>query len=140
MPITLSKFSSPRGIPMVRSVSTGHLVAADMDGLVRSIAPGAEGGGLPYLALTEKSTTYSPEARGFFTKNTINLSAPAIAVVVPSLGLRVVVSFMVRVASQLSSKIAATPIRLFAEEAEAVAWLEDQVASQHESESSGRMA
>jgi hypothetical protein len=133
MPITLSRITSPRGIPMVKSVSSGVLVEADVHALLQRFVPGGELAGIPYLATTEPGTTISPKVRGLFGSQALNIDSPAVAVVVASTSLRLMITFMARVAGKLSARFAATPLKCFAEESVAVAWLEDQVSAKRAS-------
>jgi hypothetical protein len=125
MPLTYAEFTSPRGVRMVRSLVSGELGLEEAQLIEKALLPGGDMHGLPYLAVAEKGTSFSPEFRGYFSHRQMSMDTPAIAMVMPTTPLRVLVSFIVRVAQRFNRGAITQPIQFFASEVEAITWLEE---------------
>lgn len=120
MPLHVSVEKFADGRAFIRTVSSGQVTAADARALMARVVPGAELAGLPLLAVMEGKVDLAPEARKIF--GSLNAVAEGeklrVAVVTSSAPLRVMLSFVLRIAGQ------ADATKFFATEAEARGWLE----------------
>lgn len=123
MPMSYAVEKTPKGRSFVRTVSSGAVTADDVKGFSSVIGPGQPLAGFPILALVEPGADFSPESRKVFGGMGGQAGAATIftAVVVPSAPLRVMISFIVKVAG------ASDGTRFFANEPEARSWLFDKV-------------
>lgn len=117
--VSLEKFADGRRY--IRTVSTGHVTGEDARALMLRVAPGAELDGVPMLSVMEGKVDLEPEARKVFS--TLNQGGGAakpmqVAIVTPSAPLRVMLSFVIRIAGQSGDT------KFFANEVEALKWLE----------------
>jgi hypothetical protein len=122
--MSMTKERTPRGHHYVRMHSSGVVSAADADALSQRMAQGSEFSNQPILAIVERGTEYSPEARQSFTqlgKGNAETEHEPIAIVVFSAPMRVMLSFIIRITGN------APYTRFFGAEPDALAWLEDQL-------------
>ena len=117
MPFRYEELVSPRGLAYVRVHVSGELGVADAQEYI-----GKFGAGGPYhrkhtLSYVEKGTEYGAEPRKMFLA--MGLSAPH-ATVTSSALVRAGINLMTRFSPM------GTKYRMFATEAEAIAWLEGQ--------------
>lgn len=120
MPLSLSVEKFADGRRYVRTVSSGAVTGEDARGLMDRLAPGSELEGLPMLSVMEGKVDLSPEARKIFSslnQGAANAKPMKVAIVTPNAPLRVMLSFVLRIAGQ------ANDTKFFSNEAEALAWL-----------------
>jgi hypothetical protein len=124
MPMDVAKAKTPKGKPYLKIHSHGDVTAADAEALNKSMEPGHENADLAILATVDSGAKFSPEARQAFTRTNANPGqAPMpVAVVVTSAPLRVMLSFIIRMSPSASTT------RFFANEGEALAYIEEKVA------------
>lgn len=116
--MTVEKFADGRRY--VRSVSEGKVTGDDARKLMERIAPGTELERVPMLSVMEGKVDLDPEARKVFTS--LNQRAGQysmkVAIVTANAPLRVMLSFVLRIAGQ------ANDTKFFANEPEGLKWLE----------------
>lgn len=115
---------SPAGRSYLHIDTSGPVSAEDVDQFAALIAPGQTYGGLPILAVINPNADFSPAARKRF--GAMGAAARGsdripTAVVVVSTPLRVLLSFVMKVAGASESS------RFFAAEAEARTWIVEQI-------------
>src|SRR5690349_12582991 len=118
MPLEFKDDISEKGLRILRIEGSGQVTIADGHAFEAHLLPGA-----PYhlgylMSVVAKDTEYSPEVRKFFP--TTDDKITAIAIVVTSPIVRAVINMMMRVSNKR------TKVRLFTDEAEAIAWLDEQ--------------
>lgn len=124
MPMTFSAATTPGGHACLRTVSKGEVTAEDAQALHKAISPGGPFSGKPILGMVERGATFSAEARKAFTFAASPGDVPVpVAVVVSSAPLRVMLGFVIRIAGS------AAHTQFFAEEGEAVAWLDSKLSA-----------
>lgn len=122
--MTATQSKTPKGKTYLNLFSSGDVSATDAEALMKDIAPGMPNANLPILAIVAEGAKFSPEARQAFTKmNSGDAQQAPVAVVVSSAPLRVMLGFIIR----LSGASAVT--KFFGAEADALAWLEEKLAS-----------
>ncbi len=122
MPLNYAVEKTPKGRSFLRSVSSGAVTAEDVKQFGAVIGPGQPLEGFPILSIVEPGAEFSPESRKVFGgMGTKGGPTTVTAVVVPSAPLRVMISFIVKVAG------ASDHTRFFANEPEARAWLFEKV-------------
>lgn len=118
MPVQMRIFVLPGGARCLRMETSGHFSAEDADVVVRATNPGGEYHRLPQLVQTHKQLSISSEARKVFAaRGELGEAEPWVAVVVTNPVVRVTTNFLARVGGSRKT-------RLFAAEAEALAWLD----------------
>ena len=126
MPTLLSEIVTPAGHRALRSRATGVIDVADAAQLKEAVRAGGPNHGWPLLAIQESDSRFTVEGRQAFVK--FGESMPAVAVVVTSAPLRVMLNFVIR-ASQATSTAASSNVRFFSTEPEALAWLDGEMTS-----------
>ncbi|MBL9039120.1 MAG: hypothetical protein JNG84_11430 [Archangium sp.] len=122
MPIAYETKTLPTGLRAAVLTSTGSLDATDARDYASRMGPSAPDFELPVLMLSRGSLDISPEARSIFTSKTIADRPGRMAIVIDSVPVRVLVNFLMRMSKGNDR------VRLFHDEAGAVAWLSEQVA------------
>ncbi len=124
MGIQIAPLKTPRGLEIIRSLTSGPVSAEDVRMLLSQVDKGGPLFGKPLVSVIESDTTYSPEAR-MLVRNIDSDSMPdtASAIVVKSAPQRIVLGFMLRLSSRKNA------LRVFGKEEEAVKWVEDQLLS-----------
>lgn len=119
MPLTFNVQKSPKDHPYLRTVSSGTVSAEDSNGLLAVVGPGQPHANMPILSIIEPGTDYTAEARKTFTAIGTNdgMKPLPVAVVVNNAALRVLISFVLRIAG------AAGYTKFFSTEDEAKTWL-----------------
>ena len=118
MPHEFSDCVSDSGMAYVRVETHGRINLADSQELAAQLRrPSAQ---LPkFLSIVAKGVDYEPEARRFAAGLDRDYSAAAVVVTNPIV--RAIINLMIRMKTEYSG-----PVRLFQDEAEALAWLEQQ--------------
>jgi len=121
MPIQTSAFQLPSGAQGVRADCTGTVDKEDADAWLKQIDPGGPFHGLPQLAVALKLDRVTSEARGVFGRlgDDPGRAKVWMAVVVTNPVIRVTTNFVMRISRNKM-------MRLFANEEEAVLWLDHQ--------------
>ena len=117
--VSLEKFADGR--KYLRTVSSGQVTGDDARALMERVAPGTEWEGLPMLSVMEGKVDLAPEARKSFASMNpgANAAKPMkVAIVTPNAPLRVMLSFVLRIAGQSNET------KFFANEPEALKWLQ----------------
>lgn len=123
MSIRLTSSKTPGGKPFLHVVLSEDVTPANAEALSSSMSPGGPHEGLALLAMVEDGAKFSAEARQAFTRNsTPGQAVNPVAVVVKSAPLRVMLTFVVKIAG------ASAATRFFGGEGDALAWLELQLA------------
>jgi hypothetical protein len=120
MALTYTFHKSPKDRTYIRTVSSGTVTAEDSAALMAVLAPGQPNAGVPMLSIVEAGAEFTPEARKTFTAvggGSGEGKRNMVAVVVTSAALRVLISFVLRIAG------AADSTKFFATEDEAKKWL-----------------
>jgi hypothetical protein len=121
MPYDVMTFTLPSGTRAIKAIGSGVITKEDADLLMKQIEPGAPLFGLPQLFLTHRMERMSPEARSLFSARTKGgLERTWCAVVGSSPLIRVTVNFLLRLSRSKTT-------RMFSDEQEAVAWLDERV-------------
>lgn len=122
MPIAFTEEKTPGGKTILRSVSSGVITAADAGSTFQRLGPGEPFEGAGLLSLIAPGAEFSAEARKAFTYDGSGsrLSSP-VAVVVESAPMRVMLSFVVRMAGMGGHT------KFFSSEAQARAWLVERL-------------
>lgn len=120
MPYQFTRQTTPRGVSILRNVSTGRVTADEAGALLKDLAPGGPYHGLPMLVLSD-AIEITPEARRVFTQTIGDKVGPPMAIVSTSTMLRVTINFISRVNGTAN-------LRFFATEAEALRWLDEACA------------
>jgi hypothetical protein len=121
MPVHLSTFELPGGARCLREDCVGEMTLEDAHTVLRETGPGGSFEGLPILGLTERITSITAEARGVLGgRGNVSGTEVWAAVVVTNPVIRVAVNFLTRVNKYRK-------LHLFAREAEAIQWLDEQV-------------
>ena len=123
MPISIERTKTPRGHPFLLMRSSGDVTSADAAAMFESIALGTPNDGLAILALVEGGTKYSLAARQAFTKGGNKMVTIRVALVVNSVPLRVILSFIMRMSG------ASRNTRFFGNEPAALAWLDETLSA-----------
>lgn len=125
MPIVFAADKTPKGNPFVRTMSSGAVTAADAQALNAALVPGQPLSGLALLGVVAPGASFSAEARQAFTTGNNDPTAKRmpVAVVVSSAPLRVMISFIIRIAGS------ADETRFFSNEAEALAWIDEKLSA-----------
>ncbi len=121
MPITVTEIVTPAGVAALRSQGSGVVSGDDAHKLQAVVRAHA---GWPLLSFQEAGSSFSVEGRQAFVN--FGETIPAIAVVVTSAPVRVMLSFIIR-ASQIAGAAAAN-VKFFTTESEAIAWLDAECA------------
>ena len=119
MQVSMEKFADGR--TYVRTVSTGQVTGEEARALMLRLAPGTELEGAPMLSVMEGKVDLEPEARKAFAslnQGPAGVKPMNVAIVTPSAPLRVMLSFVIRIAGQ------ANHTKFFSNEPEALKWLE----------------
>jgi hypothetical protein len=116
MPYEVSTFELPNGRRCACLVWLGVVTGEDADAALAHCEPGGSVYGLPVLALGQKMTSLSPEARAIFSSPRRDGFTEKMALVIPNPVLRVMANFVMRIRRNDLQ-------RMFKSEAEAVAWL-----------------
>jgi hypothetical protein len=119
MPFQYSEQFSKSGMRYLRVDGSGHVSLDDAKEFEAMICK-PEWRDALVLSVVAKGTDYSPESRRHFP--TLNDKLRAIAVVVTSPLVRTAINMMVRFGRAEDR----APMRLFTDEAEAIAWLESR--------------
>jgi len=117
MPYSLNTDQTPNALRITRLITHGKITDDEAVQLMKELAPGAAHHGLPMLIVNADNTEVTAAARRIFTTQVGNDASRPAAIVTTSVVMRVTVNFIGRVNGNHSTK-------LFATEAEAVAWLE----------------
>lgn len=120
MPISITFPSSPNGREYVRAVSEGLVSPGDAHQLMDLLVSGQPHHEHGLVCIIGSGTSFSADARKVFSFNDPSRNERGIptAVVVPSVPMRVMMSFIFRMAG------AEKRARLFPTETEAVTWVE----------------
>jgi len=118
MPFEFSHLDLPSG-PCLRIHASGWVELADGKALELLLKP-AQGTLPKILGVIVDGTRYSPEVRRLFSAMDMDLSAMALVVWSPVV--RAAVNMIIRIGSTDLSG----PVRLFTDEAEASAWIDEQ--------------
>ena len=126
MPITIAKAKSPKGHEYARMISSGEVTAVDAENVYAKYSPTGAFYDMGILALVDPGAKFSPEARQVFTKAGGGPAAnpKPVAIVVTSAPLRVLLSFIIRMSG------AAGNTRFFANEGEALAFIDEKLGAQ----------
>jgi len=116
MPLRFEPGHTPQGRRCLRIYSWGVISPADAEQLLARLGPGGDYHRELLIAFPDGSMNYSPEARKRLPA--LKDEYLAIAVVLQSAIVRAGINLMVRIAGVIS------PLRMFADEAEALAWLD----------------
>jgi hypothetical protein len=119
MPYELTTFTLPCGARAGRIKIGATLEVEEARSMMASYAPGSPMYGLPTLVLMEETKELTPESRAFYSSWKEPSDTEWYALVITNPVMRVSVSFIFRVAKTSRR-------RLFATEAEAVAWLDER--------------
>lgn len=125
MPLTATREKTAAGTAYVRTFASGAVAEADAVALTAALASGGPFEKLPILGLVESGATFSPEARKAFTSSGDGATAAdrmPTAIVVNNAPLRVMLGFVIRISG------ASAQTRFFGAEAEALAWIDEQMA------------
>jgi len=121
MPVQLSVFQLPGGARCLREDCAGEVTVEDTRVILQQTDPGGPFHGLPILALTEKMTSVTADARGMIAgRGDVSGKEVWMAVVMTNPVLRVTINFMMRILKNRK-------VRLFNREAEAIQWLDERV-------------
>jgi hypothetical protein len=115
--------TTPQGRNYVRSVSEGSIELADAQAFSAHFRPGGDYAGKAMLSIMIDGASYTVESRKALVNSGTDM--PALAVVVTSAALRVMLNFMVKAA-----QVAGQPVpnlRTFSSEPEALSWLDAQL-------------
>ena len=120
MPLHLSVEKFTDGRTYARSVSEGQVTGDEARKMMARIAPGTELEGVPLLSVMEGKVDLDPEARKVFASlnNSKDRKVMKVAIVTSNAPLRVMLSFVLRIAGQ------ANDTKFFANEVEGLKWLE----------------
>lgn len=118
MPFEFEHVTTASGMRYLLITASGHVTIDDGKAMERYLLPG-----MPYhrglvLSRVAKGTEYSPEVRKFF--GTLQNTYVALAAVVTSPIVRTAINMMLRFHGGQD------PVRMFTDEAEALAWLATQ--------------
>jgi hypothetical protein len=129
MPITSTITTGPRGTRYGLVHCAGSLGVADAAGFEQSYLTGGPLHRLPLLILIDRGVKLSPDFRAHFSRKGMVAEMPACAMVVPNTGLRVLVSFILKIAQKVNPSTERPPTELFGEEGTALEWLESRIAA-----------
>jgi len=118
MPIECESATTAKGTPYLRTNVFARVTLADAQQMEVFLLPGQPLHGGPVFSVVAKATEYDPDARKFFV--TLSDKYGALAAVVTSPIVRAAINLMLR----LNGSVGA--VRMFTNEDEALAWLEDQ--------------
>lgn len=125
MPLTLQVEKTDGGNEFLHSISSGTVSRKDIDELMLAIAPDGRYPTQPLLAEVLAGTSYSADARQAFVE--MRKGSPAltrhVAIIVSSQALRVMLTFLVRIAGS------AQTTKFFTRMDDAQQWLDAEVAS-----------
>jgi hypothetical protein len=121
MPYQLSHDKTPAGVPMVRYISSGRILAGEAAELMTQISAGGPFYGLPMLVISMEGVEVTAEARRVFTQRIDDEKGAPTAIVTTNVVMRVTINFIGRVNRGAN-------MRMFATEAEALRWLDEQCA------------
>jgi len=123
MPIRASGFHLPSGARAVRADCTGVMNQEEAEAWVRQIDPGGPFSDIPILIDTVGLDRVTPEARALFGRRGDEVMQPHawMALVVTNPVIRVATNFVMRMSGTRK-------MRLFANEGEAIRWLDEQLA------------
>lgn len=116
MPIQIEESKTPKGQRVMLAHVSGTVTLQDAQGMGELLKPGRPYHRALVLSVVDGSTDYQPDARRHFP--TFNGNYRRIAAVVTSPVVRAVVNFMIRMSAKTME------VRLFADEASALAWLD----------------
>lgn len=122
MPYSLVHDQTPKGLRITRLNISGKMSAEEAANLMVELGPGGRHADLPLLVISDPSTDIGAGARRIFTSGQSPDQPQQVrgtAVVTQSALMRVTVNFIGRVNRNQST-------RLFATEAEALGWLEQE--------------
>jgi hypothetical protein len=126
MSITWKTITSPRGVVILRSLSSGTLTVEDAANLEATYVKGGPYYGYPFMGVVEPGVHFTPEFRRYFSREfDKQLDMPGMAFVVSNGPVRMVVSFIVLIAQKVNGL--PMPIKFFGDESSAMAWLESRV-------------
>jgi len=115
MPLDISETKTPAGHRLLLVQASGIVTGPQAQVLVDDVRQDGPHGGWPIFCKIAKGTEYTPEARKTMTSGG---SYPCCAILVGSTVLKTLVNFMMRVSG------ADARSRMFATEAEALAWID----------------
>lgn len=116
MPIEITEAKTPAGARLMRAQVSGHVSLADAEGMGDKLKPGQPFHGCLVLCLVDSSTHYSAEGRKYFGSMIGNYKL--MGTVVTSIVVRAAINFMHRI-------FGAKDMRVFGNEADALAWLDE---------------
>lgn len=116
MPYEITTFQLPCGARGGRIEWSGTISAEESVEVIKQLSPGGTLHGLPTLVVTQKASTMTPEARALFGNHNY---AQWMAGVDTNTVMRVTANFIIRVKRTKW-------LRLFADEQEAVRWLDER--------------
>ncbi|HEY8376584.1 MAG TPA: STAS/SEC14 domain-containing protein [Nannocystis sp.] len=116
MPFRYEEKTTPKGSPLLVIHAAGHVSFEDADELLRRILPGGPNHKWLLLTLADKSVEYAPAARKHFAN--MKEHYRGLATVVGSPIVRAAINLMLRLNNS------APNFRIFASEADALAWLD----------------
>lgn len=117
MPILIEESKTPKGQKLMLVRSVGKVSLQDAEGMGTLIKPGQPYHGGLILNILADDLEHHPEARRYFYS--MNGNFKRLAVVIRSTIVRAMVTFMMRIGGKNES------MRLFSNEAEALAWLDE---------------
>jgi hypothetical protein len=131
MSIAYLPFHTPGGHTVMRASSDGAVTAADAAEMNAAFLPGGRYAGFCLLIITPSNLQLSGEARQLFADNR-KVAVATTAIVVPTPSMRVMLNFIIKAGDALRPAGApGAETRFFSNERDAVAWLDERLASAH---------
>lgn len=116
MPFYFEESRTPKGHPLLKVQSTGHIALADAEAMGARLTPGSRNHAWRIITHVDKGVEYAPAARKYFP--TMNGNYFALAAMVTSPIARAAINMMLRLTGQ------SPDLKMFSDEAEALAWLD----------------